>query len=61
MEILQAIRSRLICLVVGHQWSGWQVPDPDNPGEQIRVCARCSSTKTNAAAVPFPWWADPPQ
>jgi hypothetical protein len=30
-----------VCLVAGHDWSGWKVRDPQRPSEQGRTCARC--------------------
>ena len=38
-----------------HDWSDWQVQDPDRPSEQVRICARCSRMKTNAAQAPDAW------
>jgi hypothetical protein len=50
---------RLACLTGAHDWSDWQVLDPDRPGEQVRTCLRCSRQKTNAAAVPIKAWKMP--
>jgi len=59
MGILRAMRSKVVCLVVGHDWSDWEVPDPDRPSEQIKICARCSRTKTNAPPAPLEAWKMP--
>jgi len=53
------MRSKVVCLVVGHDWSDWEVPDPDRPSEQIKICARCSRTKTNAPPAPLEAWKMP--
>ena len=46
------------CLVGAHDWSGWQVLDPDRPSEQVRICARCSRMKNNTAP-PIKVWNRP--
>lgn len=33
------------CLVGAHDWSGWEVPDPQQPCDQARICARCLRTQ----------------
>ena len=48
----------MACLVGAHDWSDWQVPDPDRPSEQVRICARCSRTKNNIAP-PIKVWNRP--
>jgi tRNA U38,U39,U40 pseudouridine synthase TruA len=35
------MRSNVVCLVGAHDWSGWEVLDPQRPAEQVRTCARC--------------------
>jgi hypothetical protein len=47
------------CLVGAHDWTDWQVRDPDSPGEQVRTCVRCSRQKTNAAPAPIDAWKMP--
>ena len=31
----------MACLSGAHDWSDWEVRDPEQPGEQVRTCARC--------------------
>lgn len=42
-----------VCFVGVHDWSDWKVEDPDRPWKQVRTCARCSKTKSNAAPAPI--------
>jgi hypothetical protein len=49
----------MACFVGVHHWSDWQVPDPENPSEQVRTCSRCSRTETNAPPVPIKAWKMP--
>jgi hypothetical protein len=35
------MRGNMACLVGIHQWSYWEVQDPQRPSEQVRTCARC--------------------
>jgi hypothetical protein len=46
------------CLVGAHDWSDWQVLDPENPSDQVRICARCSRMKSNTAP-PIKVWNRP--
>lgn len=46
---------KMACLVGAHDWSEWEVRDPDRPSEQVRACARCGLMKTNAAPAPNAW------
>jgi hypothetical protein len=50
---------KVACLLGLHEWSGWEVKDPDNPGDQVRTCARCGREKSNAAAAPIKAWKMP--
>ena len=44
------------CFVGAHEWSDWEVQDPDHPGDQVRTCARCGIRKSsNAAPAPDAW------
>ena len=55
----QRLWGKAACLIGVHDWSDWEVPDPDRPSEQVKICARCSRTKTNAAPVPIKAWKMP--
>ena len=35
------MRGNMACLAGAHDWSDWEVSDPEQPGEQVRICARC--------------------
>src|SRR5262249_2887378 len=35
------MRHNMACLAGAHDWSDWEVRDPEQPWEQIRTCARC--------------------
>jgi hypothetical protein len=50
---------KVACLLGLHEWSDWEVKDPDNPGDQVRTCARCGREKSNAAAAPIKAWKMP--
>jgi hypothetical protein len=50
---------RVACLVGAHDWSDWEVRDPDHPDEQVRTCSRCGRMKSNAAPVPIKAWKMP--
>jgi len=50
---------KMACLVGVHDWSEWEVRDPDQPDDQVRTCARCGRMKSNAAPVPFKAWKMP--
>ena len=41
------------CVVGAHDWSDWEIRDPDRPSEPVRTCARCGRMKSNAAPVSF--------
>ena len=52
---------QIACFFGVHEWSGWEVPDLDQPAEQVRTCARCGRQKTNAVPAPFKAWIHPLQ
>jgi hypothetical protein len=42
---------KMACLGGAHHWSEWEIPDPQQPCEQARTCARCRRTQKSGDSI----------